>query len=323
MKCFMCGSKAHIHQYMKNGTIRYRCPNNKCDVVTFNNRKNTIMYRMRINDRDAYEIIYLFCTGYPISQMAHMKGYAESNVRNFLKKTVKQFHKFESYKFLESSYTPEVIEVDEIWVNIQGEEVFFGWIAYDPKNKVIIDFILGKRDKETLEKLFKKLSVYRTKIKLCLIDGYKGYEDLIRKYLGRTRNKPLTGVINKSKWSKKTNSFVTYGLFGKSRKNVEDIIKELGLGEKITTALIERINRDLRDCSAYLKRRTPRLARLREWVDISLKGIKFFHNATKAHGTLSFKSSKNWISIPITPFMEAGILDYIVDIKEFLFTPHT
>lgn len=46
------------------------------------------MYRMRINDRDAYEIVYLFCTGYPISQMARIKEYAESNVRNFLKKTV-------------------------------------------------------------------------------------------------------------------------------------------------------------------------------------------------------------------------------------------
>lgn len=323
MKCFICGRRVHRHGNQKNGVQRWKCNNNKCDVVTFNSRKNTAMYRMRINDKDAYEIIYLFCTGYPISQMAHMKKYAESNVRSFLKKTVKQFHKFESYKMLESGYTPEVIEIDEIWVNMQGEKVFFGWIAYDPKNKIIIDFILGKRDKETLEKLFKRLQIYRTKVKLCLIDGYKGYEDLIRKYLGRTRNKPLTGVINKSKWCKKTNGFLTYGLFGKSRKDVEDTIKELGIGNKITTALIERINRDIRDCSSYLKRRTPRLARLKEWVEISLKGIKFFHNETKAHGTLSFKSSKNWISIPITPFMEAGILDHIIDIEDFLFTPHT
>jgi IS1 family transposase len=252
-----------------------------------------------------------------------MKEYAESNVRSFLKKSVRQFHKFEEYKLIESDYIPEVIEVDEIWINIQGEEVFFGWIAYDPKNKIIIDFILGKRDKETLEKLFKRLSRYRTKIKLCLIDGYKGYEDLIRKYLGRTRNKPLTGVINKSKWSKKMNGFLTYGLFGKSRKNIEDVIKELGIGEKITTALIENLNGQIRDHSFYMKRKTCRLARLLEWIDISLKAIKFFKNVSNGHGTLSFKSSKNWIKWPITPFMEAGILDYVVDIKEFLFTPHT
>ena len=101
------------------------------------------------------------------------------------------------------------------------------------------------------------------------------------------------------------------------------MIKDFGLGEKITTALIEMLNRNIRDCSAYLKRRIHRLVRLKEWIDISLKGIKFFHNATKAHGTLSFKSSKNWIKKPITPFMKAGILDEIIDIKEFLFTQHT
>ena len=32
---------------------------------------------------------------------------------------------------------------------------FYGWLAHDPKNKFIIDFVFDKRDDETLEKLFK------------------------------------------------------------------------------------------------------------------------------------------------------------------------
>jgi len=46
---------------------------------------------------------------------------------------------------------------------------------YYPKNKFIIDFVIGKRD-DALEELFKKLkTVLEGKVKMVLIDGYQGY----------------------------------------------------------------------------------------------------------------------------------------------------
>ncbi|RLF38615.1 MAG: hypothetical protein DRN12_08150 [Thermoplasmata archaeon] len=75
-----------------------------------------------------------------------------------------------------SDYLPEVIEIDEIYVKLQGEKKFYGWLAYDPRNKFIVDFVVGKRDDDTLEELFEKLKRFRGRVKLVLIDGYQGYE---------------------------------------------------------------------------------------------------------------------------------------------------
>ena len=92
------------------------------------------------------------------------------------------------------------------------------------KNKFIIDFVIGKRDDETLEQLFKKLKRFRGKIKLVLIDGYQGYEKFISKYLGVKGRKPVTGVINKSRFNRKTGRFYTYGLFGVSGEKVDNVV---------------------------------------------------------------------------------------------------
>lgn len=321
MICWLCGHKAHHHGTQPNGVPRWRCPNNKCDVNTFNSRHGTIRYRMRINDKDLYEMVYLFFTGYPISEMVNLKGYSESTIRSNLSKCVSHFEKFEEYQIYDEEYIPKVIEIDEIYLRIQGHREFFGWIAYDPKNKFFIALCVGKRDEETLEKLFKRLSKYRGKVELVLVDGCKLFEGAIKKFLSRNGHMPMTGVINKSKYKKKLNGFLTYGYFGKSRDEIEGLVKKYGLGNKITTALIENLNQKIRDSLAYMRRRSARMPRLLEWGEKALKGLRFFRNYIKPHLTLSFKSSKNWIQWPITPAMEIGLTEKPLTIEEILCHP--
>jgi len=109
-------------------------------------------------------------------------------------------------------------------------------LAYDPRNKFIIDFVVGKRDDDTLEEFFKKLKRFRGRVNLVLIDGYQGYEKFISKYLGMKGKKPITGVINKNRFNHKTGKFYTYGLFGVSGKKVDEMIQEIGVGTTISTA---------------------------------------------------------------------------------------
>ncbi len=61
---------------------------------------------------------------------------------------------------------------------------------------------------------------------MVLIDAYKGYEKFIEKYLTDGEKKPLTGVINKSQYTK-TEGFVTYALFGQSKQSVEKKLSEI------------------------------------------------------------------------------------------------
>jgi IS1 family transposase len=280
---------------------------------------------MVLDKKDVDEIVYLFFTGYPISSMVGLKEVTEQCIRDTLRKAIIHFERFEEFRINYDDYVPEVIEIDEIYLNVQGSREFYGWVAYDPKKKFIITFELGKRDEETLERLFKRLQKYRGKTKLVLVDGLKNYETMIRKYLVKTRYHPFVGVLNKSKYSKKLNGFVTYGMFGKSRKQVEEVIQELGLGTKISTALIECLNKLLRDGSPYLTRRSARKGRGLKWIEYSLKGIRFFRNWCKPHWSLSFRSSKNWIKWKITPLMEMNILEKPLTIKRILQTriiPH-
>ena len=94
---------------------------------------------------------------------------------------------------------------------------------------------------------------YKGKTEMVLIDAYKGYEKFIEKYLTDSEKKPLTGVINKSQY------FVTYALFGQSKQSVENRLASMGLGRKITTALIECRNSQIRDLCNYMRRRSKRI----------------------------------------------------------------
>ncbi|MDY6865970.1 MAG: hypothetical protein SVY15_08395 [Halobacteriota archaeon] len=69
-------------------------------------------------------------------------------------------------------------------LHISSSKFLYSPLATDPKNKYIIDFVIGGRDDEALEELFKKLERFRGKVLLVLVDGYHGYEKFIRKYLG-------------------------------------------------------------------------------------------------------------------------------------------
>lgn len=314
--CPYCISRDVIkYGFQRNKVQRYLC--NTCGKI-FNERYGTLFYRRRLSNNEIIRVIYLFLTGYPISNMPPMFDITEKALREILKDVIIQFQKFKDYVIIPSEYIPEVIEIDEIYIKMQGKKKFYGWLAYDPKNKFIIDFVIGNRNDETLEKLFKKLKQYRGKIKLVLIDGYHGYEKLISKYLGKKRKKPLTGVINKSRFNKKTGKFYTYGLFGKSGNTVDKMIQELGIGTTISTALIENLNSFIRDSAQYMRRRSKRLARIFHWMVDFLQGYFFFHNYLKAHWYLSNRSSKNWIKVGVTPAMACGITTTQFSLDEIL-----
>ena len=303
--CHFCNSRDVIRfGKQKNKVQRYQC--NTCHKI-FNERYGTLFYKKHLSDDQILQMVYLFLTGYSIGKMPPMFEVTDYTIRNILKEVLLQFQKFKKFVMIPADYVPEVIEIDEIYVKLQGKKKFYGWIAYDSKNKFIIDFVIGKRNDETLEQLFIKLKRFRGKVKLVLIDGYQGYEKFISSYLGIKRKKPVTGVINKSRFNKKTGRFYTYGLFGKSGKTVDKIIQELGIGTTISTALIENLNSFIRDNVQYMKRRSKGLSRVFDWMVDIFVGYFFFHNFVKPHWGLSKRSSKNWIEIGVTPAMSCGI----------------
>jgi IS1 family transposase len=80
------------------------------------------------------------------------------------------------------------------------------WKEYQETGKIPE---LGKRDEETLKKLFNYLKRYRGRTKLVLVDALRSYENLIKKYLSRNGHFPKVRIINKSKYMKEQQGFLT------------------------------------------------------------------------------------------------------------------
>jgi IS1 family transposase/transposase-like protein len=272
-RCPYCGSEDIIgHGVQHNGSYPKR---EKCKACgrTFNIKKGTIFYRKKMSRETILTIVYLFLTGYPISNMPPLVHVTERSIRNLLEEVITRFKKYEALIVAPSDYIPKIIEIDEIYIKIQGNREFYGWLAYDAENKYLIDFVTGRRDDDTLEKVFKKLKKYKGKTELVLIDAYKGYEKFIEKYLADGGKKPLT---------------------------------------------IECLNSQIRDLCNYMRRRSKRIPRLLSWGEKAISCFKFLHNFLKAHLTLSEKSSKNWITVPVTPCMNAGICNHQISLIEIL-----
>lgn len=83
-------------------------------------------YKKRLSDDEILRIVYLFLTGYPISNMPPMFDVMEKTLRDILKDVLIQFKKYKDYVLVPSDYVPEVIEIDEIYIKMQGKKNFYG-----------------------------------------------------------------------------------------------------------------------------------------------------------------------------------------------------
>ena len=75
-------------------------------------------------------MVYLFLTGYLISNMPPLFDATECTIRGMLKRVILQFQKFKDYTLIPSSYIPGVIEMDEIYVKLQGERYSSKTVIY-------------------------------------------------------------------------------------------------------------------------------------------------------------------------------------------------
>lgn len=317
-KCVHCESDYIVKNgRQKNNKQRYLCMDCR---KSSNERSGTAFFHKKTSQSKILKVVYLFLTGYPIALMVPFFQLNETTIRRILSDAIIHFSRIQDFQPKPEDYAPKVIMVDEIYVRLQGQHGFYGWLAYDPVNKYMIAFQIGTRDEETVRKLFRQLRPYRGKVELVVIDGYQAYEKMIRKYLsGKGKHqRPTVGVINKSKFDEKEERFQTYALWEENPRKAERIMRQYGLGSEITTALIERFNAFMRDTLAYMRRRTRRISRLIEWVNMAFAAIQVYHNCIKAHWSLSLRTSKNWIKNGVTPSMKIGITHKQFSIGEVL-----
>ena len=141
MNCKYCNEACKRSGRQKNGSQRFRC-------------KNCKKYQQKVYVYQAYEsgtnsrIQSLLCESVGIRGISRImniaKGTVQSRIKMIARLLTKQTLKMDN----------AIFEVDELWTYI-GRKKNEYWVAYglDQKSKNVVDFIIGKRTRNTLSQL--------------------------------------------------------------------------------------------------------------------------------------------------------------------------
>jgi hypothetical protein len=175
------------------------------------------------------------------------------------------------------------------------------------KSRFLLESIIGPRTLETAAQLTASAARYAPQQSppLFLIDNHLPYPQAILQVLGqikhrrrknghgprkRPRLKPppdlQVGVVKKKRDAQgNLLKVTTQALFGK-KKDIEKLIQKLGVGQKINTSHVERLNGTIRGHQARLIRRTRAGSHREELLQYSIWLWRDLYNWTKAHYSL-------------------------------------
>jgi len=200
------------------------------------------------------------------------------------------------------------------------------------KSRFLLESIIGPRTLDIACQLTASVAVY-SKGKdppLILIDDHLPYPAAILRVFGNIKHrrrkngrgrlkyprlKPAsdfqTGVVKKIRDSRGNLLKVsTKSLFGK-KKEIVKRIQELGIGRKINTSHMERLNGTIRGQQARLARRTRNGSHLEMMLQYSIWLWRDLYNWTRVHYSL----------LDETPAMALGLADEVWTVLKYILYP--
>jgi hypothetical protein len=200
------------------------------------------------------------------------------------------------------------------------------------KSRFLLESIIGPRTLETALQLTGSVAVYSKdkETPLILIDDHLPYPQAILQVFGdikhcrrkhgrgrfkHPRLKPpanlQVGVVKKLRDNKGNLLKVSSkALFGK-KKEIEKRIRKLGVGQKINTSHMERLNGTIRGQQARLIRRTRAGSHLQEMLQYSIWLWRDLYNWTRVHYSL----------LGETPAMSLSLTDEVWTVLKYVLYP--
>lgn len=210
------------------------------------------------------------------------------------------------------------------------------WIGFDPRCKVVINFVVGRHNQSNANKLVKGISDRSDgHIPLFTSDELKHYDDALLFAYGKRKEFPRTGkrgrprhpiliapqnllyaqVVKRRKKGRVVD-ITTRVVFG-TEKEVERKLKESPVSNAVNTSFVERNNLTMRHQNRRLTRRTPAFSKKRERLELQLHLSFAYYHLVKPHLGLRKKiKSKKKKYENRTPMLAAGITDHIWTMPE-------
>jgi hypothetical protein len=200
------------------------------------------------------------------------------------------------------------------------------------KSRFLLEAIIGPRTLQTAIELTASVALYAQDkgLPLILIDDHLPYPQAILQVFGQIQHrrrrygrgrfkhpglKPpadlQVGVVKKLRDSRGNLLKVSsQALFGR-RKEIEKRIRKLGIGCKINTSHMERLNGTIRGQQARLARRTRNGSHLEMLLQYSIWLWRDAYNWTRPHSSLSNK----------TPAMALGLTREVWTVRKYILYP--
>ena len=201
------------------------------------------------------------------------------------------------------------------------------------KSRFLIDLRVGPRTLETTVALVASVAVCCLGVltyPLLLVDDYAPYRTAILQVFGQIKHrrrrrrhgrkchpglKPppglLVGIVQKVRDDSGNLVKVSRKAFAGTVKQIEARIRELGIGTRINTSHIERLNGTLRGQQARLTRRTQNGSRRSDLLQKGLHLWRDLYNWVRIHRSLQGR----------TPAMALGLADHVWSIMEYVSHP--
>jgi IS1 family transposase len=309
--------------------------------LTFSERRKTAFFGLHGENKRLCQVIKAVGEGVGVRGISRIWELDKNTVTNYLKRSAIQCRRVSDY-FLSDLHVEEC-QMDEMWSFVKKKEKNLDdferhsgksgdvwiYIAFDARNKLIVEYQMGKRTFSQARLLLYDFK-QRTDghIPFFTTDDLKYYKKaLLIAYGKRVRNrdgeeilKPPSdlkyAIVKKKRKKGRVISIELKIVFGKEEE-IYQFLRDSPISNQINTSFIERNNLTLRHYNKRLSRKTMSFSRKLEnhWYQFEIeralyhfvkphRGLKLF----KPNGTYSF----------ITPMMAAGKTDHIWTIEELL-----
>ena len=299
--------------YGKRKLQRYRC--NDCST-TFSASQPKPLGTHTISIEKATQVIHLLVEGMSVRAASRFTGVDKNTILSLLLTVGKKCRQIFHTRVRE--VMPRYVELDELWCFVHTKEKrlrqddpeewgdAYTWIALDAETKLIISYLVAKRDGPSALEFISDLYQRVTGRIQITSDGFKPYIGAIEEYFGADVDfAQLIKVYGKPDISGPD----WYG----PPKVIEAVPTPVS-GDPdlahVCTSFVERSNLTVR---MHLRRFTrltngfsKKLSHLKAAVDL----YSTWYNFARVHQTLR-----------VTPAMQAGLTDHVWEIEELLSTP--
>jgi len=219
------------------------------------------------------------------------------------------------------------------------------WVAMDPVTKVLLTLDVGDRTLAMAQRVVHQVVQVLAPgcVPLFLTDGFKEYTTALLTHFGYWVQPPrrqATGPLPKPRWMPLPQLLYTQVVKTVRRRRLVQVSRRVVFGTleavhhvlvahgwQINTALVERLNLDIRQHVAAVGRRVNTLCKYEAGLRQQLVLYQVYHNFVLPHASLrralaepepthGTGSAKQWR--PCTPAMAAGLTDHVWTLREVL-----